>query len=334
MIIKQIGQDSVRIGNRVYPTPIAASRNSKDASKITLEYIDHHKEDIAWRDVDVIGFDNETLCSGKLCTQNEMIIAINNVANIYGNLIDWELYETKEVQSSKDDKLVQPSPGYLIKDILVKGDANLVPENIKKGINLFGCEGTFEGLRYINRTLKITPTAEDQVHEIPEPELWNKIEVSGDTNLVSKNIRSGKKIFDVLGSAVIQDESYKCHSVLGTIVDSNNGWKAIEGNLISDYWTSGFSYSSSNNSYLLYLTSELQSEGIYFTRIVVTKGSESDLNKECLTVMFNGHYSEAYPVKSKRMLMDSELYALELLIETPKAYDIINNKLLIQIFIE
>lgn len=50
------------------------------------------------------------------------------------------------IQTPGTENILLAQPGdYVIRDVLVKGDANLVPENIKSGVSIFGVDGSFEG---------------------------------------------------------------------------------------------------------------------------------------------------------------------------------------------
>ncbi len=53
--------------------------------------------------------------------------------------------EQKEVTSSNEDVTVIPSSGKFIDQITVKGDSNLIADNIRKGTSILGVTGTMEG---------------------------------------------------------------------------------------------------------------------------------------------------------------------------------------------
>lgn len=50
--------------------------------------------------------------------------------------------ENIEVISSMEDKVINPSQGKFINQVLVKGDSNLVSENIKDGVSILGVSGS------------------------------------------------------------------------------------------------------------------------------------------------------------------------------------------------
>lgn len=52
--------------------------------------------------------------------------------------------ENIEVISSNIDKIVTPTTGKFINEVTVKGDTNLVSENIKSGVNILGVDGSLD----------------------------------------------------------------------------------------------------------------------------------------------------------------------------------------------
>lgn len=53
--------------------------------------------------------------------------------------------QSKSVTPSSVDQNIIPDNGRLLSSVAVSGDADLVAENIKSGVNIFGIDGTFEG---------------------------------------------------------------------------------------------------------------------------------------------------------------------------------------------
>ena len=88
----------------------------------------------------------------------------------------------------------------------IKGDSNLVAGNIRSGVSIFGVTGTVVAASSPNLQNKtVTPRASSQTVK-PDSgyDGLKQVTVSGDANLVSGNIISGKTIFGVPGSVVIQ----------------------------------------------------------------------------------------------------------------------------------
>lgn len=88
----------------------------------------------------------------------------------------------------------------------IKGDSNLVAGNIRSGVSIFGVTGTVVAASSPNLQSKtVTPmTSSQTVRPDSGYDGLSQVTVSGDYNLVSGNIISGKTIFGVPGSVVIQ----------------------------------------------------------------------------------------------------------------------------------
>lgn len=136
------------------------------------------------------------------------------------------------------------------KEVVIRGDSDLKPENIKKGIKIFNIDGAFDAVdtrdanamaselledktAYVNN-LKIQGTIQtysgenqggtedfqtEEIEVAPSTEsqnfegLFNKVTISGDENLMPNNIRSGVEIFNVVGD--FEGESVKITDASG-----------------------------------------------------------------------------------------------------------------------
>lgn len=66
--------------------------------------------------------------------------------------------QSKSVTPSSVDQNIIPDNGRLLSSVAVSGDADLVAENIKSGVNIFGIDGTFEGKgQYVWERYEVIP---------------------------------------------------------------------------------------------------------------------------------------------------------------------------------
>lgn len=157
-------------------------------------------------------------------TASENDILLNKTAYVKGKKLTGTI-KSKSASTytpSTEDQVIS-SGQYLSGNQTIKGDLNLSSENIKKGIIIFGSEGTFTSdatatendilsnkTAYVNGE-KVTgniSTIEDKViitpsnknQELESAFYNNGITVLGDTNLVATNIKKGIKLFGVTGT--------------------------------------------------------------------------------------------------------------------------------------
>lgn len=125
-----------------------------------------------------------------------------DVYNTYINQIKTQgLYETKQVTPTAEGSIVLPSEGYdALSQVIIDGDMNLAPANIKKDVNIFGVTGTLEAKANL-QTKQVTPTASGTTVTADEGyDGLSEVNVLGDSNLISSNIKKDVSIFGVNGS--------------------------------------------------------------------------------------------------------------------------------------
>lgn len=90
-------------------------------------------------------------------------------------------------------------------EVLVEGDYNLAPENIKAGVTIYGVEGTLAEPNLQSK--EVTPKATDVVVR-PDEEYagLSDVRVLGDSNLIAENIKKGVVIFEVTGTLDTTDK--------------------------------------------------------------------------------------------------------------------------------
>lgn len=115
-----------------------------------------------------------------------------------------------EVISNNQDQIITPPEGKGYANITVKGDANLIENNIAKGKNLFGVVGTYPRLEDL-ATINVRSQAESQwVSIVDDADYANYpgigyINILGEPNLVANVILNGRNIFGTIGNYKVQN---------------------------------------------------------------------------------------------------------------------------------
>ena len=109
--------------------------------------------------------------------------------------------QSKTVTPGYSTRTVTPDSGYSgLSQVIVSGSNQLVAENIRNGITIFGVTGSYgeEGLP--GQSKSVTPRSYTQYVRPDTGYVLNLVTVNGDSDLVSANIRKGIQIFGVDGS--------------------------------------------------------------------------------------------------------------------------------------
>ena len=125
-----------------------------------------------------------------------------DVYNTYIDQIKTQgLYESKQVTPTAEGSIVLPSEGYdALSQVIIDGDMNLAPANIKKDVNIFGVTGTLEAKANL-QAKQVTPTTSGTTVTADEGyDGLSEVNVLGDSNLISSNIKKDVSIFGVNGS--------------------------------------------------------------------------------------------------------------------------------------
>ena len=128
-------------------------------------------------------------------------VTIYGVTGTADSLTDAYLQE-KQVTPTAEEITVTADENYAaLSKVTVLGDAQLKPENIRAGVEIFGVSG---GLTDYDKPLmeyKVTPSKESQT-VVPDSDHsgFSKVVVNGDDNLVASNIRKGVTIFGITGT--------------------------------------------------------------------------------------------------------------------------------------
>jgi hypothetical protein len=127
-----------------------------------------------------------------------------------GNIITGtiQIVPGKDIIPTTIDQIVVTSGKYVDEDIMVSGDSNLVAENIKKGVSIFGVNGTLSGgssnieTEFENWTLtyKDGTTKEENMEEIKYYPVYYIFEGSITSSNTATKIRSGEDYVTILSS--------------------------------------------------------------------------------------------------------------------------------------
>ena len=117
-------------------------------------------------------------------------------------------YEKRELQSktvtpNAGGQTVKPDADFEgLSSVYVEGDTDLIPANIREGVNIFGVDGSYStGMNYQDKTVtpngkRITVSADKDFHALA------KVTVEGDSKLAPENIADGVTIYGVRGNYV------------------------------------------------------------------------------------------------------------------------------------
>lgn len=117
----------------------------------------------------------------------------------------WEpasvLLQEKRVTPGEQEITVEPDDGFGgLRKVIVSGDGDLISENIKQGVNIFGVSGSYAGLAKMQHGTA-QPTGKEFVLQPDNGYTgFDYVTVKGDANLEAENIKKGTTIYGVTGT--------------------------------------------------------------------------------------------------------------------------------------
>lgn len=150
----------------------------------------------------VDGF-NEVLVEGDQYLTPENVKKGVTIYGVEGSLEGEAELQSKEVTPTAAGLTVKPDDKYDgLSEVKILGDLNLIPENVKKDVAIFGVKGTLPTLDKPLVELTVTPKANKQtINPTEEQSGFSKVIVNGDADLVPENVIKGVNIFGVAGKA-------------------------------------------------------------------------------------------------------------------------------------
>lgn len=108
--------------------------------------------------------------------------------------------QEKTVTPDAAGQIVRPDTGYdALSKVIVNGDADLVPENVKDGVNIFGVTGNYDN-RKPEQEKTVTPTPQGSEILPDSGKVLSKVIINGDADLVAENVKKDVEIFGVVGT--------------------------------------------------------------------------------------------------------------------------------------
>ena len=128
-------------------------------------------------------------------------VTIYGVTGTADSLTDAYLQEKQVTPTSTEISITADEKYAALSKVTVLGDAQLIPENIRAGVEIFGVSGALTDYDKPLMEHEVTPSKKTQTL-IPDSEHsgFSKVTIKGDDGLVPSNIRKGATIFGVTGT--------------------------------------------------------------------------------------------------------------------------------------
>lgn len=128
-------------------------------------------------------------------------VTIYGITGTADSLTDAYLQEKQVTPTAEEITITADEKYAALSKVVVLGDSQLKPENIKSGVEIFGVNGKLTTFDKPLTETTITPSKNIQtITPDSEHSGFSKVTVAGDENLVASNIRKGVTIFGVMGT--------------------------------------------------------------------------------------------------------------------------------------
>lgn len=128
-------------------------------------------------------------------------VTIYGVTGTADSLTDAYLQEKQVTPTAEEITITADEKYAALSKVTVLGDAQLKPENIRAGVEIFGVSGALTDFDKPLMEYEVTPSQKTKTL-VPDSDHsgFSKVTINGDDNLVASNIRKGVTIFGVTGT--------------------------------------------------------------------------------------------------------------------------------------
>lgn len=147
--------------------------------------------------------------------QPENILRGVEILHVVGEVDAWKLEDYKVDSPTKGHKTITPSPGYdAMRRVELSGvssdiDENIVPENIKEGVNILGVTGVYDGVEDLELQSKtVNPTSDsrgvlveyDEGYDALKQVYVNPIKAYMVDGLLPSIVKKGERVLELEGT--------------------------------------------------------------------------------------------------------------------------------------
>lgn len=145
---------------------------------------------------------SQVTVKGDTNLKGENIISGVSIFGVPGTYDVSSALQEKSITPATNTQIITADDPYAgLSRVTVNGDSDLVAENIKSGVSIFGVAGIYGAVDPVLQEKSITPTANTQIITADVGyEALSKVIIDGDADLIAENIKSGISIFGVEGN--------------------------------------------------------------------------------------------------------------------------------------